>query len=69
MTEAPVKTLITVMIVAGILLDVVVWWKRKHANWLIYYELISMLLQGFVPFDIGDFRSITLLFLVVQTFI
>ena len=37
------------------LLDLLVWRWRRLANWLLYYEFLSALAQGMVPFDYGNF--------------
>ena len=48
------------MIGIGVLLDVVVWKWRERANLILYYELISFLIQASVPFDYGDFEQLVL---------
>ena len=36
---------------------------------LLYYELLSTVVQGFVPFDQGDYQGIVLLLLLLWNFI
>ena len=48
------------MIGIGVLLDFIVWKWRKRANLILYYELISLIIQCFVPFDYGDFDQLVL---------
>lgn len=38
----------------GILLDVLAYVYRKHANWILYHELVTVLLMAFIPFNYGD---------------
>ena len=42
-------------------MDFIVWKWRQRANLILYYELISFVVQGFVPFDYGDFDQLVLL--------
>ena len=46
---------IIALIPVGLLIDIIAWRWRNFANFIIYYEAISMLLQSFVPFDYGNF--------------
>ena len=59
-TETYVKIAIYALIVLGVLLDIVVWKQRRFASWLLYYECVSFIVQGFVPFDYGNFRTLVL---------
>lgn len=45
------------IIVAGLLLDVLIWYKRKAANCLIYFELLNLVNHGFIPYDYGQFAT------------
>ena len=65
----PVKVAIIGYVVAGALLDVLVWRYRRFANWYLLFECVVVIIQGFVPFDYGKFQSIFLLMVMVQTFI
>ena len=64
-SEPIVKMVLIALIPIGVLLDVLIWRRRQFANWLLYYELVSILLQGFVPFNFGDFQLIMLLMLLI----
>lgn len=55
MTEPYVKTIIIALIPIGLLLDILAYRWRKFANVIAYYEMLSMLVQGFVPFNYGNF--------------
>ena len=68
-SEPVIKMILIALIPIGVLLDIIIWRRRQFANWLLYYELVSILLQGFVPFNFGDFQLIMLLMLMIQTFI
>lgn len=52
--EVPLTTAIIAMIPIGVLIDIICWKRRSFAKLIIYYEAVSMLLQGFVPFDFGS---------------
>ena len=56
-----VKTLIIVLLPIGLLLDLLTWRWRHFGNLIIYYELLSLLIQGFVPFDFGNFEMLLIL--------
>ena len=56
---------IIVLIPLGVILDILIWRRRRLAKWLFYYELLSILSQGFVPFNFGDFQLIMLLMLMI----
>ena len=64
-SEPIIKIVLIALIPIGVLLDVLIWRRRQFANWLLYYELVSILLQGFVPFNFGDFQLIMLQMLMV----
>ena len=53
----------------GVLIDVIIWRKRKVARYLIYYELLSTLVQCMIPLDMGDFESFVLMMLITNIFI
>ena len=36
----PIKTAIVGYVIAGFLLDLLVWRRRKYASWIIYFECI-----------------------------
>ena len=52
-SESIVKIAVVTMIVLGVLLDMLVWRARKFANLILYYEMFGVLIQGFVPYDLG----------------
>ena len=56
-------------ILPGVILDILIYKKRHLAKWLCYYELTSILIQGFVPFNYGDFMNLTLLQSLLQIYI
>ena len=64
-SEFAVKTTILVMIILGLVLDVLIFKYRWMARYLVYYEVLSIFSQGFVPFNFGDFMNIFLLMLMV----
>ena len=41
------------IIVADLLLDILVWYKRNAASCLLYVELVNILNHGLVPYDYG----------------
>ena len=53
-TQTSITCAFIVLYVIGILLDVLAYVYRKHANLIFYYELLFFLLFGFVPFNYGD---------------
>lgn len=55
--------------ILGVILDILIWRKRRAANALIYYELANFMIEGLCPLDYGDFRQFTLLATVLLTFI
>lgn len=59
-SEAVIKTIIIALIPVGVILDLLIWRYRHLANWVIYYEFVQILLQGFVPFQYGDFQLLML---------
>ena len=56
-------------VAAGVLLDLLVWRRRKYASWIIYYECVVTIISAFVPFDYGSYQGIILLMVLTQTFI
>ena len=48
------------MIGVGIVLDFIVWKWRRLANVLIFYELLSFIIQSLVPFDYGNFDQLVI---------
>lgn len=60
MLEPFVKGAVIGMVGLGVLLNILVWRKRKFARVLIYYELTSNLLQTLCPFNLGDVMMMTL---------
>ena len=57
-TETTVKIINYIFIVIGVLLDIVVWRHRKYARIIPYLEIAVLFIQGFVPFNYGDFMGI-----------
>ena len=64
-----IVTAIISLIPVGVILDIVAWRRREFAGWIFYYELVSNLVQAFVPFDYGDFRSVTILMVIMTLFV
>ena len=52
-SESIVKIAVVTMIVLGVLLDMLVWKAREFAYLILYYEMFGVLIQGFVPYDLG----------------
>jgi len=68
-TEEYVKALIIVLIPLGVILDLICW-RRRNLSWMLfYYELVSTVVQGFVPFDQGDYQGLVLMLLLLSNFI
>ena len=64
-TEPYVRIAIIALIIIGMIVDIVIYKHRKYANWLIYFELVSTLVQGLVPFNYGDFRNLYLILVML----
>lgn len=62
--EFIIKTVIISLIPFGIVLDLICYWRRDFARFIFYYELICLIVQGFVPIDRGDFGTFFLLMLL-----
>ena len=58
--------MIIALIPLGVLLDLLVWRRRHLAGWLIYYESLSIFVQGFVPFNFGDFQGLILIMVMIM---
>ena len=56
------------MVGLGVLLNLLVWRKRKFARILTYYELTSNLIQTFCPFAYGDLMMMTLFLSIEHAF-
>ena len=41
----------------GALLDIVIWRNRRYASIIPYFEIAGLFIQGFVPFNYGDFMG------------
>ena len=65
-SELPVKIVICALIVLGIIVDVMVWRWRHLAKYIAYYELLFMMVHGFVPLNYGDFKN--MVHLMAMTF-
>ena len=50
-----VKALIIALLPIGVILNILIWKWRWFANFVIYYEVASTIMQSFVPFDYGEF--------------
>ena len=48
-TETTVKYAIIVMLVLGVLSNVVIYRYRRCAKWIIYYELVFLILTSLIP--------------------
>ena len=57
-SENIIKFATCVMIVVGVVLDILIWRKRKLANILFLYEIIYCFVYGFVPLDFGHMSSV-----------
>ena len=57
-SQSAIKVAIIALIPMGVILDLLVWRWRHLANYLIYFELINMLIQALVPLNYGDFRNL-----------
>ena len=68
-TEKFVKATIITLIPIGILLDILVWRYRRYASLLYIYEMLSLIVHSFVPFDGGDFASVILLGIISFAFL
>ena len=68
-SEDVIKFLIIVFIVLGLLLDVVCWRYRHLSSSIFYFELISLTVQSFIPWDFGDFRAAITLITIGGTWI
>ena len=53
-TQTSITYAIMVLLGLGILLDVVTFVFRKYANLILYYEILFVVLMGFIPFDYGE---------------
>ena len=56
--ESPLTTAIIALLPIGVLIDVICWKYRSFAKYIIYYEAISFLLQGYVPFEFGSVQAV-----------
>ena len=68
-SEDTIKIGIWIMIVLGVLLDIMCWKYRQLSKLILYYELFSILWQGFVPFDYFSTMNIIYLMQFTLTFI
>ena len=68
-SEQCVKVTIITLIPIGITLDILVWKYRHYASLLYIYEMISLSVHSFMPFDKGDFASVLLLGIVSLMFV
>ena len=66
-SEPYVKLAIVILIVLGVILDIAVWRRRHLGKFIIYYELVSLILQNFLPVNMGDFDGLILMMFVVFT--
>lgn len=62
--ESIIKTVIISLIPFGIVLDLICYWRRDFARFIFYYELLNLVVNGFVPFDLGDGGTFFLLMLM-----
>ena len=60
-----IKIIIIALLPIGLILDFMTWRKRKFGNVIVYYEVVSNLVQAFVPFDFGNFE----LLVILQTYL
>jgi len=57
---------IITMIPIGLALDVIVWRRRHLASLLVYYELLSLIIQTFCPYDYGNFKHLLIMLTAVK---
>ena len=65
LTMPYVKIFIIALLPIGLILDLLTWRRRKFGNLIVYYEVLSNLVQAFVPFDYGNFE----LLVILQTYL
>ena len=53
-TESAMKWAMFILTILGVLLDTLCWKYRKYSQVIIYYEIITHILKGFVPIDHGQ---------------
>ena len=68
-SEQVVKTVLIALIPVGAIIDVVAWRRRELAELIYYYDLLVILIHGFIPFEYGDFMNFTLFTVMFQAFI
>ena len=56
--ELPIKILVFVLIISGILIDIMVWRWRHLAKYIAYHDLIFLMVHGFVPLNYGNFKHL-----------
>ena len=64
-----VQIVIISFIPLGIILDLVCWRYRHLSSLIFYFELVSLVIQSFVPWDFGDFRPVIVLVILGSNFI
>ena len=69
LTEPIIKITTITLIALGLLLDILIWRRRKYAAWLLYFELLNVLLQGLVPFNYGHFTLTILCMTFVMIYV
>lgn len=68
-SELTIKAVIIGFIVLGVLLNIIACMYRKYAKYIIYYELLMALAQGFIPLNYGDVANITFFFFIIYNFL
>ena len=56
-----VQAIIIALLPIGVILDILMFRWRWFANCVIYYEVVSVIFQTFVPFDYGEFQLLVIL--------
>ena len=69
-TEPYLKIMIIAWLPLGLILCAIIRCYPKFASWILYYELISTcMIQGFIPFNYGDFGHLVSYMAVCTTFV
>ena len=53
-SESALRGALLTLIIFGVLLDILCWKYRRYSELIIYYELIRIMVQAFVPIDHGE---------------
>lgn len=67
--EPFLKTSLYALLIISFILDIIVCCRRWLAGSIIYLELVYFLVQGFVPYDCGDFVGLALMANILLLFL